>query len=361
MKKKVKVIVGVIIIVLIIFIGGVVIFKKNKKLKGTEGVMVVPTMQDKIDADSSWCATFELVWNDMKNEVVKNDIVFEPQEEFAKNLNKEEFTKDMISDEYYYKKYGLKSLELKKEIEKGIKEKFNQTSDILDSFDWSEDALNDFEDDSINRYFFYTMLYRKFEFLNKFDKLENSNFGKYSNIKYFGIDENTKENVKDQVEVLYYNDINDFAILINTKSNDEVILMKNPKGNTFKDIYDNMLNKSNKYDGSSELGDGDELKVPYLDFKVLKDYTELENKKFKTYNGVGEIIKAIQSIEFSLYEKGGKVKSEAGIDMNEFTSAYEPEDRYFYLNDTFAIFLREKGRSIPYFAGRINDITKFQQ
>ena len=88
MKKKVKVIVGVIIIVLIIFIGGVVIFKTNKKLKETEGVMVVPTMQDKIDADSSWCATFELVWNDMKNEVVKNDIVFEPQEEYAKNLKK---------------------------------------------------------------------------------------------------------------------------------------------------------------------------------------------------------------------------------------------------------------------------------
>ena len=28
--------------------------------------------------------------------------------------------------------------------------------------------------------------------------------------------------------------------------------------------------------------------------------------------------------------------------------------------DTFAIFLKEKGREMPYFAGRIEDISKFQ-
>ena len=36
------------------------------------------------------------------------------------------------------------------------------------------------------------------------------------------------------------------------------------------------------------------------------------------------------------------------------------EPRYFNVDDTFAIFLREKGRSLPYFAGKITDITKYQ-
>ena len=360
MKKKLIIIIGV----LILAVGSIFIVKKvffKNTLKETKDVYVVPTMQDDIAKDASWCATFELVWNDMKNEVVKKDIVFTPEEEFVKNLNKEEFTEDMLSDEYYYKAYGLKTLDLKKQIEKGIKDKFNQTSDILDNFDWSEDALNDPNDSSIDRYFFYTMLYREFEFLNEFDKLENSSFGEFKDIKYFGIDKKTKEEVKDQVEVLYYNSKDDFAIIINTKNNDEVILNKNPKGNNFKDIYDNMLNKANKYNRTSSLNDNDELKVPYLDFKVNRDYTELENKKFSTYNGVGEIMKAIQSIEFSLDEKGGKIKSEAGIDMENYTSAIKDETRYFYLDDTFAIFLREKGKDKPYFAGRIEDITKFQQ
>jgi hypothetical protein len=37
----------------------------------TEGITVVPTMRDDITADSSWCGTFQLVWNDMKNDIDK--------------------------------------------------------------------------------------------------------------------------------------------------------------------------------------------------------------------------------------------------------------------------------------------------
>lgn len=38
----------------------------------------------------------------------------------------------------------------------------------------------------------------------------------------------------------------------------------------------------------------------------------------------------------------------------------EDKPRYFYVDDTFAIFLREKSKTKPYFAGRIDNITKFQ-
>lgn len=354
------------IIIGIILIGGCVftIAKalKGKKQTATIGVTVVPTMQDTLTADSSWCATFQLVWNDMKNEVVKRDIVFNPQEKFAENLNKEEFTENMLSSEYYYKAYGLKTLALKEQIEKGIKEKFNQKSDILDKFDWSEDALDNPNNPEVNRYFFYTMLYREFEFLQKFDKLKNDKFGSFKDIKYFGIDDTTDNSVGNQIEVLFYNSSNDFAILINTKNNDEVIFYKNPEGNNFKEIYDNMLKNSRIYTGSKKFASVDEFKAPYLSFNVLREYTELENKKFITIDGEGEILKAIQTIKFTLDEKGGKIKSEAGMDMNYTSSApIKPDEpRYFYVDDTFAIFLREKGKEMPYFAGKIEDITKFQ-
>ena len=39
------------------------------------------------------------------------------------NLNKEEFTENDISSDYYYKTYGVKSIELKNKIIKGIKMK----------------------------------------------------------------------------------------------------------------------------------------------------------------------------------------------------------------------------------------------
>ncbi len=72
----------------------------------------------------------------------------------------------------------------------------------------------------------------------------------------------------------------------------------------------------------------------------------------------------MQTVKFSLDEKGGEIKSEAGMDVKLDTAAVSfPEKdtpRYFYVDDTFAIFLREKGKEKPYFAGRIEDITKFQ-
>ncbi len=373
MNKKVKILIMFIVLLIVFIIGFIAINevnifgKKPTKLRANSGVSIVPTMSDEITADSSWCGTFQLVWNDMKNEVVKKDIVFAEQEEMATNLNKEEFTEDMISDEYYYKAYGLKTLDLKKQIEEGIKDKFNQRSGILDSFDWSESGLDNPNDKVTRKYFFYAMLYREFEFIEKFDKLENGKFGsKYNDVEYFGIDKDTKDSVGDQIKVLYYNSKDDFAIIVNTKNDDEVIFCKSPQGANFKEIYENMINESNNYTGSRDFKKDDEFKAPKLTFSEMKEYVELENKPFKTNDPIydtAEITKAIQTIEFSLDEKGGKIKSEAGMWL-QMTSAAEVMEknkpRYFYVDDTFAIFLREKGKTMPYFSGRVEDITKFQ-
>lgn len=372
-KRKILIIFGILIILFIIVF--VVINKENMfskkatKLQSVSGITVVPTMNDTITTDSSWCGTFQLVWNDMKNEVVKKDVIFNPQLDMVKNLNKEDFNETMLSEDYYYKIYGLKSLALKEQIENGIKEKFNQTSDILDDFDWSESELDNPNNPDERRYFFYTMLYRKFEFLQEFDKLDNSKFGnKYNDIQYFGIDENTENSVGNQIKVLYYNSKDDFAIIVNTKTDDEVIFCKSPTGSNFNEIYENMNNEADKYTGSKSFKNVDEFKAPNLEFDEKKEYTELENKKFETadpYYDTAEIQKAIQTIKFSLDEKGGEIKSEAAIDMKMDTSLVETkpkadEPRYFYVDDTFAIFLREKNKPKPYFAGRIDDITKFQ-
>ena len=372
-KRKILTIVGIIIILFIIvfvIINMAKIFsKKTTKLQSDAGITVVPTMNDTITTDSSWCGTFQLVWNDMKNEVVKQDVIFNPQLDMVKNLNKEDFNETMLSEDSYYKIYSLKSLALKEQIENGIKEKFNQTSDILDDFDWSENELDNPNNPYERRYFFYTMLYRKFEFLQEFDKLDNGEFGdKYKNVQYFGIDKDTPNSVGEQIEVLYYNSKDDFAIIINTKTDDEVIFCKNPKGSNFNDIYENMNNEAKKYTGSSSFENVDEFKAPNLDVNEKREYTELVGKKFKTADPVydtAEIQKAIQTIKFSLDEKGGEIKSEAAIDLkvepNSLVSEIQKDQpRYFYVDNTFAIFLREKGKSKPYFAGRIDDITKFQ-
>lgn len=390
MDKKVKMLLAFIVMVIIVGIIALVVLTINGSIFGEENklannnemnmadyidneatyqtsqeekkknINIVATMSDEIEENSIWCGTFQLVWNDLKNEVVKKDIVFEPQEIIAENLNKEEFNAEMISEEYYYKNFGLKTLSLKEEIENGIKQKFNQESDILDKIDWTE--TGDAE------YFFYAMLYRKFEYLTKFDKLENGTFGEsYNDVKYFGINSANKTDNElkaqcNQIQVLYYNSEDDFALLINTKTNDEVIFCKGQTGNNLNEIYANMNSKADDYEGNTSFTSKDKFKAPVIEFNEEKRFEELEGKVFINSEGeTGEIKDALQTIKFSLDETGGEIKSEAAITyLKSSISMLEEENRYFLVNDEFTLFLREKGKDMPYFAAQINDITNFQ-
>lgn len=334
----------------------------NKLRKATlpvaDDIEIVPTMQDEISADSCWVPTFQLIWNDLKNDIVKKDIVFTPQEKIAENLNKESFTEAMISSDYYYKTYGAKTLSLKKKIEDALWKKFEQKSDILNDFSWNSDEANDGSE-----LFLYSMLYRKMEFLKKFDVLKKGNFKTQNNIAYFGINDNTDETVREQVEVLFYNGADDFAVAINTKSGDQVILYKNPIGKNFEEIYKNILINSEKFEGFKNLSEQDELKVPMLDINKKREYREIQNKVFETANPkfpTAKIEKALQTVQLSVNESGATIKSEAGMGVECMMAPIEKEKRCFYVDDTFALFLREKNRKLPYFAARIDDIAKFQ-
>ena len=366
MNKENKIFMLIVSIMFISAIGMIVYLKLNnnkvlgnkepkKELNPTNGVEVVASLDDIITSDSSWCGTFQLVWNDMKNELIKKDIVFNPNLDIVKNLNKETFNDTILSSDYYFKTYGLKTLALKKEIEDGIKNKFNQTSDILDEISWDDENTS-----LTKKYLFYTMLYREFAYNKEFEVLSNDAFNGKGSIKYFGIGVKSTNEEREQIEVLFYKDKDNFAIKLNTKTNDEVIFYKNPIGDTFNQIYENLVKNTNNYTGSKYFGREDKFKAPMIDFYVKKEYNELENKKFyDKLNNEYEISKALQTIKFSLDEKGGKVKSEASIDVNETTAM--PDIREFNVDSTFALFLKEKNMEKPYLALKVEDINKFQQ
>ena len=327
----------------------------NSKIEDSSGkISTVLTLEDEIQADTIWCGTFQLIWNDLKNDLAKQDIVFSPQLEVVENLNKETFTIDDISEESYYKKIGTPSIELKEEIENAIKEKFNETSNILDDFDWENARPED--------YFLYVMLKKEFEFETEFEELENGKFGKYDDIEFFGIETDETGSLRGQVQVLYYDSKDDFAIKLKTKQNDEVILCKNPEGNTFNEIYQNILTKQSEYDGEEYLQEGELLKIPNIKIDEKNEITEVENKSFLFSNGDEyKISKALQTIEFELDRKGGRITSEAGMMVQRQSIEFESEEkREFFIDNTFAIFLIEEEKDTPYFAGLIDDITKFQ-
>ena len=328
---------------------------KENTQKGNKqnSINIALTMDDEVTNDTAWCGTFQLIWNDLKNDVVRQDIVFNPQLKVVENLNKGSFNIEQISESAYYKAQGIPTQELKQQIENGIKEKFNETSDILDDFVF---------DGNPDRYFLYAMLKKEFEFENKFDELDNGKFGEYDDVEYFGINSNSNELLRNQVQVLYYNSKEDFAIKLLTKQNDEVIIARGNKGNTFNEIYNDIKNKQANYQGSTELLENDKLRIPKIDFNIKKEFEELEDKEFETAEGqIMFIEKALQTIEFELDEKGGRIESEAGMMVNKMAVLpEESEPREFVVDDTFTIFLQEQGKEMLYFCANIDDITKFQ-
>ena len=370
MKKSTKIILAVLIIIAIIigtmFLIDLNRMKHNKPVifstwgrkyvppaKVNTKLNIVTSLEDEITSNTAWCGTFNLIWNDLKNDLAKQDIIFSPQPKMVDNLNKGTFNTSYLSEDSYYKVYGTPTPELKKQIEKAIKEKFNETSSILDDFNWDGATEKD--------YFLYTMLKKEFEFPKVFTNLDNGNFGKYKNVKYFGIDSNTKKDVREQVEVLYYNSSSDFAVKLNTKQNDEVIISRGNTENNFGDIFKGIIEKSHKYEGSKSFEKTDKLKIPKISFNLKQEITEVENKPYTFSNGdIYYIEKALQTIEFDLDEKGGRIKSEAGM-KNKLAEIIPEEPRDFIVDDTFTIFLKEKGKDLPYFAAQISDISQVQE
>ena len=314
---------------------------------------IVTSLEDAVDENAAWCGIFNLIWNDLRDDIAKQDIIFAVQNEVVKNLNKGTFTVEDIAEASYYKTYGAPTLELKAEIEKAIKDKFNQKSDILDDFQWTGDP---------NDYFLYGMLYKEFEFPKVFTKLEKGAFGDGQTATYFGIDGTTKSEVKNQVKVLYYYSEDDFAIKLETKQNDEVIIAVGTKANTFLDIYNSIQARAQKYEGAQYLKERDRVKIPNIEFNLKEEIEEVQNQPFMLANGREYVIyKALQTIQFELDEEGGRIKSEAGIGMKNTSIAMPETPRNFYVDQAFTIFLVEEGEELPYFAAKISDIENIQK
>ncbi len=384
-KKVVKVLIAIIVILVIVLI--VTIITRNKNAKelnvnvnvqnqygvnsnlskeerktSNDEIQVLPTMLDTIYNNSSWCGTFQLVWNDMLEELATNGKIENTNIEMVENLNKKSFVEDDLSEKYYYKKYGLKTKKLKTEIENSIKKKFNEKSDILDMLDWSADSLNDAKDEQFSKYLFYVMLKRDFKFENEFTVLENGKFGTVEDIQYFGINSQTPSSVRSQVEVLYYNSDNNYAISLHANDGDEVILVRNSKGKTFDEIYNNINSEKEKYEGSTFFGEEDTLKVPVLNFDLLKEYKELKGVQFPTNRNATAIIEeAVQTIKFKLDNTGGSIKSEAAIGTKMMSIQPQEEIRNFNFDDEFTIFLKESEKEKPYFSANISNIKLFQE
>lgn len=287
-----------------------------------------------------WFGSFQLAWNEFMDNIIGEEVKFENEESaLLKELNKKAFTKDMLNEKDYYIKVDRTTPELKETIINDLEKKFNFTDkNILNNINFKNKE---------NYYTIYSMLNKKFEFLLPFDKVEQDTFkNSQDKFEYFGIKSGSDEKLNDNVNVLFYDD-KEFAISLNTKENEEIILYRIDTNDTFENIYKEIKQKSNSYTGDKKFNNGDKLKIPIIDLNTSIYYKELCNKYISGTGGM-YITNAIQNICFNLDRFGGNVVSESHIE-NVYYSDYDKK-RLFYFTDKFFLFLKEKDKDMPYMA-----------
>lgn len=333
MNKKICI---VLFIIILFIVGIALLFSNFSKQTSSDKA-------EQVDTDKIWVATFQLVWNEFIDNYVHQNIEFEDgNSELAAELNKRKFTKDMLSETDYYIAQGNTNQQLKETIISDIKNKFN-----IDSVN----ALNDMDFSyKKNHYTLYSMLNKKFTFLTPFDKLPIDGIkfnGGNKNIKLFGINNSSSEKINNNVEVLFYNANNDFSVKINTVEHEELILYRTNNKNSFENLYNEILEKEEIYNGSKNFETSDELRVPYIQLEETINYDELCNRKIKNTKGM-YIDNAVQNVIFNLTETGGNLVSEVETGITYLSASMN--SRYFYFTDTFVLFLKEENKEKPYFA-----------
>lgn len=330
--------------ILVAMIGGI----STAQAQEVNSIEVLPTMNTQSTAQNRiWVGTFQLVWNELTDKIVKAPVKFlDFDSQMANNLNQKQFKKSNLNEKSYYVKSGIVSPALKAEIEKNIKSKFHETSDILKMFDFTYNP---------EKIFVYAMLKKDFRFTNAFDKLATGNFGNsQEKVKYFGINDNSNQKLYKNVSVLFYNDDNDFAVKLYTKGKDEVLLYRTNDDKTFDKYYAELNDKTAKYNGDKNFVKNDTLTIPDIKLYQETSFNELEGHQIVGTNM--QIDKTIETVDFRMNNKGVKLKSEAAI-MLRCMSLAPREGRAFTFNNNFVLFLIEKNQNTPYYAMKVSDVA----
>ncbi len=299
---------------------------------------------------------FQLVWNDFSDKVVGHEVSFVGENpKILDYLNERRLTENELSSKDYYKTVAPQTVKTKKTIEKSIKKQFKEKSQLLDKINWLK------RDDGVHKVL-YCMFKKDIFFAKVFDELAPAPFitediSKEA-YKMFGVTSSQKKYAS-QVVPVYYEDKDNYAVKLLTKTGDEIILMtttsEEPVLKIWDDFYANKLtqNKSLPFDKNSKLI------VPFIKLSKTTNYTELTGKKIVDSNVV--IDTALEVIDFSLDNTGSKIKNEAIMGVR--TTALRPHghQRLYYFNKPFVLFIRAKDGEIPYFALKVKDAKYLEE
>ncbi|UCG51036.1 MAG: hypothetical protein JSW58_12645 [Candidatus Latescibacterota bacterium] len=311
-----------------------------------EATRVTPHMEAPIKPGQNvvFCSTFQIAWNHLKNDIIKDDIRLEKPLELIRILNLERTVRTGISEGDYLAVAGYGSKNIADEINQALKRKFGDEAPTVDNVYNQDDVI-----------LAYAFLLKVLQFENAFEDFKDPmTFHGGDNealVESFGIYKYSEDRHRwlgDKVEVLDYEQHGDFIVRLESKHpDDEIILARVKPGKTLLQTYEQVDTRiaRSKPEGLSK---GDLLMIPKIDFSLDHQYSSLVglhvlNKGFEDYF----VQEARQDIRFTLDESGASVKSAATLAIKKGP----PVDfKMLVFHDPFMIYLKKRDAKYPYLA-----------
>jgi hypothetical protein len=311
-----------------------------------EPTLVTPHMEVPMTAGQNvvYCSTFQLAWNDMKNDIVKEDIRLERSLPLVRHLNRGRATRSDISERDYFAVAGPGGDELVDTVNRTLREKFGRDAPQIGG---------EYRDAEI--ILAYAFLRKNLRFARPFNGFTKpvtffTSDGKIQ-IEGFGIDgypERRHRTAGEQVEIVDYKDYGNFIIrLASTHPDDEIVLASVPRGGTLRETYED-VNSRVERSAPRPMEENDVLVIPRLNVSIRHSYSPLlglylMNKGFEEYF----VDEARQDIDFRMDEYGVTVDSEARFVIEK--KGPPPDHKLLVFNKPFMLYLKKKDGTHPYF------------
>ena len=287
-----------------------------------------------------WCATIQVAWNELCD-LVGGPVQLKPKEQDADILNRKQITADVLDPSSFVALAGLGPKTITR-IKKELKERFSGAArpkllpTTIPEDVWLAYAY-------LFQYLPFEYAFTKMEYPFKFSQEPVNSFGI---LQYLPDDEQNEALMARQVLVYDYRNNNDFIVELIPKNREHRIILAcvPPENSLAKLVTEVNARISGKR--PKRLAESGTLKIPVIDFEVLKRYSQFVWRQIVTSNpeiNGTRIEIAMQSIRFKLDEKGAVLKSEAS-----FASSASSQDLIF--DKPFLVLLMKQKARLPYFA-----------
>ncbi|MHC4648261.1 MAG: hypothetical protein ACYTBJ_22605 [Planctomycetota bacterium] len=318
---------------------------------GLNCTVIVPTVDSAMKEGSNviWCSSFQIAWNELKDNIVGAPVQVAGAEEIAGRLNSARQSRADVPDGSYYAASGFARDGIVQNIQKEMAGRFPTV------------PAPQFEAVMPDHIIAYSYLAANVKFKipffeNREELLFKNSRGNATAVTSFGIrpeDDYAYRRLRGQVEILFLSHdpnsyrLEEFGLDLCkfTKPNQIVLARIEPRDTLAETVaaLEQKISQFPKEASFHEFGINDVLLIPNMFWRIMHHFAELEGKYLRNKSYEGYWIKeAVQMVQFKLDRSGAELASEAKLHV-------APIPNHFVFDEPFLIYIKKRGAHHPFF------------